>query len=265
MSQNRKFQGVWIPADVWLDRSLSTTEKVMLVEISSLQDESRGCFATNAYFAEFFALSNSRVSEIISGLAAKNFIEVELIREGKQIVERRIWMKIPAGGTPFGNPNTPSGNPHTPSGKAATPFGKDGDPSSEKAKGNNTKINNTNEDKDLGGSESVADAFDLFWQASYKNGSKKKARELFAAYCKRTKTEPMAFAMILVNDTNARKKAGQFGFDKLHITTYLNQERWNDRVAEESGKPGAIHHNFQDQTYQSTPKDQIADFLRDDE
>lgn len=30
-------------------------------------------------------------------------------------------------------------------------------------------------------------------------------------------------------------------------------------------KPGTIHHNFQDQTYQSTPKDQIADFLRDDE
>ncbi|RYY67194.1 MAG: helix-turn-helix domain-containing protein, partial [Chitinophagaceae bacterium] len=33
MSQERiprKFQGVWIPASLWLDHSLSTNEKVML-------------------------------------------------------------------------------------------------------------------------------------------------------------------------------------------------------------------------------------------
>lgn len=70
----RKFQGVWIPADIWLDRGLSITEKVMLVEIGSLQDDERGCYASNAHFAEFFGLSISRVSEIISALAAKALI-----------------------------------------------------------------------------------------------------------------------------------------------------------------------------------------------
>lgn len=74
----RKFQGVWIPADLWLDYDLSITEKVMLVEIGSLQDKQRGCYASNAHFAEFFGLSISRVSEIISGLAVKDLVDVEL-------------------------------------------------------------------------------------------------------------------------------------------------------------------------------------------
>ena len=43
----RQFKGVWIPAEVWLDRSLSITEKVMMVEIGSLQDPVRGCYATH--------------------------------------------------------------------------------------------------------------------------------------------------------------------------------------------------------------------------
>lgn len=38
----------------------------------------------------------------------------------------------------------------------------------------------------------------------------------------------------------------------------------NPPVAD-SRKPGTIHHNFQDQTYQSTPQDKLADFFNDDE
>lgn len=124
----RKFQGVWIPADLWLDRDLSFVEKVMLTEINSLETEEKGCYATNAYFAEFFGLSVSRVSEVISALAAKNRISITVIREGKRIVERQIRMT-----PPFGKPNTP------PSENTKNPFGKGDEPPSEKAKENNTK------------------------------------------------------------------------------------------------------------------------------
>ncbi|WP_196762425.1 helix-turn-helix domain-containing protein [Stutzerimonas frequens] len=127
----RKFQGVWIPADLWLDYDLSITEKVMLVEIGSLQDKQRGCYASNAHFAEFFGLSISRVSEIISGLAVKDLVDVELIRDGKRVVERRIRIK-----NPFGKPKTPSEN-------AANPFGKGDEPPSENTQGSNTKESNT--------------------------------------------------------------------------------------------------------------------------
>lgn len=127
----RKFQGVWIPAELWLDYGLSITEKVMLVEIGSLQDKARGCYASNAHFAEFFGLSISRVSEIISGLADKDLVDVEMIREGKRVVERRIRIKYP-----FGKPNTPSEN-------ASNPFGKGDEPPSENTQGSNTRESNT--------------------------------------------------------------------------------------------------------------------------
>ncbi|MDR5777360.1 MULTISPECIES: hypothetical protein [unclassified Caballeronia] len=98
----RRFQGVWIPAEMWLDRSLSFVEKLMLAEISSLESDARGCYASNTYFAQFFDLSPSRVSEIISSLSAKGRVGVTLIRKGKQIIERQI-RTLP----PFDFPNTP--------------------------------------------------------------------------------------------------------------------------------------------------------------
>ncbi|MNO97306.1 hypothetical protein D3C76_890090 [compost metagenome] len=129
----RQFKGVWIPAEVWLDHSLSITEKVMMVEIGSLQDPVRGCYASNSHFARFFGLSSSRVSEIISALSAKGLLRVELIRDGRQVVERRVRLT-----NLFGKSNTYSEN-------TTTLFGKHGDPSSEKAEESNTKSNSTTE------------------------------------------------------------------------------------------------------------------------
>ncbi|WP_288464053.1 helix-turn-helix domain-containing protein [uncultured Pseudomonas sp.] len=129
----RQFKGVWIPAEVWLDHSLSITEKVMMVEIGSLQDPVRGCYASNSHFARFFGLSSSRVSEIISALSAKGLLRVELIRDGRQVVERRVRLT-----NLFGKSNTYSEN-------TATLFGKGGDPYSEKAEESNTKSNSTTE------------------------------------------------------------------------------------------------------------------------
>lgn len=129
----RQFKGVWIPAEVWLDHSLSITEKVMMVEIGSLQDPVRGCYASNSHFARFFGLSSSRVSEIISALSAKGLLRVELIRDGRQVVERRVRLS-----NLFGKSNTYSEN-------TATLFGKGGDPYSEKAEESNTKSTSTTE------------------------------------------------------------------------------------------------------------------------
>lgn len=110
----------------------------------------------------------------------------------------------------------------------------------------------------------VEQAFELYWKASNKNGSKKKAGSIFASICKRDKLDPMEFAAVLINDTSARKKASQFGFDKLHGTTYLTQERWNDQVPSESSAPKkpSMTKDFSNSTYQSTPDDQFADFLQ---
>lgn len=64
----------------------------MLAEIASLQSDDRGCYASNNHFADHFGLSRNRVSEIISGLADKGLVTVELIRSGKQVKERQIFL-----------------------------------------------------------------------------------------------------------------------------------------------------------------------------
>jgi len=94
MSENRDFKGIWIPKDIWIDENLTWTEKLMLVEIDSLEKLGQ-CFATNEHFALFFKLSKDRISKIISLLTKKGYIESKLIyREGTKQVEKRVMTTI---------------------------------------------------------------------------------------------------------------------------------------------------------------------------
>ncbi len=87
----REFKGVWIPTAIWTNKELSLQEKVMIVEIDSLTKNDKGyCWASNKYFAEFFGLSTTRISHIISDLHKKNILEVWDIKKGKQTIQRRI-------------------------------------------------------------------------------------------------------------------------------------------------------------------------------
>lgn len=89
MAINRDFKGIWIPKDIWLSKDLSMMEKIFFVEIDSLDNEN-GCFASNAYFAEFFDISKGRCTQIIKQLESKGLISIELFRNGKQVVKRLI-------------------------------------------------------------------------------------------------------------------------------------------------------------------------------
>lgn len=93
----RAFRGIWIPAEVWLSQDMTLQEKVMLVEINSLQHPERGCFKSNRALAEFFGLSAPRVTAVIASLAKKGLVRVELIRKGRQVIERRIFIARPFG------------------------------------------------------------------------------------------------------------------------------------------------------------------------
>jgi hypothetical protein len=52
---NRDFKGVWIPKDIYLNPELTLVEKILLIEIQSLDNE-QGCFAGNKYFADFIGV-----------------------------------------------------------------------------------------------------------------------------------------------------------------------------------------------------------------
>lgn len=71
----RDFKGVWIPKEIWLDTRLNALDKIILVEINSLDGED-GCFASNEYLAEFCQCSEAKVSKSISLLTELGYIEV---------------------------------------------------------------------------------------------------------------------------------------------------------------------------------------------
>lgn len=90
----RAFKGIWIPKEVWLSKDLTLQEKVFLVEIDSLDNES-GCYASNKYFAEFFGLSKNRCSEVIKSLEKKKLITIKYIRdEGKKSIKKRVMRVV---------------------------------------------------------------------------------------------------------------------------------------------------------------------------
>lgn len=92
-SENRAFKGIWIPRDLWLNPKLSVMEMLFLAEIDSLEQDEQGCFASNNHFAEFFGVSRSRSSQIITGLIKKGFVTATYDRaETKQITKRHLWV-----------------------------------------------------------------------------------------------------------------------------------------------------------------------------
>ena len=78
---NRDFKGVWIPKEIWLNEELTLLEKIIFVEIDSLDNENH-CTAGNEYFATFCGCSESKVSKAIKKLKELEMIE-ELSFDGR--------------------------------------------------------------------------------------------------------------------------------------------------------------------------------------
>lgn len=77
-TEQRRFDGIWIPSELWLSKDLTIGEKVMIAEINSLDTKDRGCFAGNKHFAELFGFSTRRVQQIIGRLKEKGMVSVNV-------------------------------------------------------------------------------------------------------------------------------------------------------------------------------------------
>ena len=72
----RDFKGIWIPKEVWLDKRLNALDKIILMEIHSLDNEEKGCYASNKYLSEFCQCTETKVSTTISKLKEFGYIEL---------------------------------------------------------------------------------------------------------------------------------------------------------------------------------------------
>lgn len=87
---NRDFKGIWIPKEVYLDKRLNALEKIILVEIDSLDNGEDGCYASNEYLAEFCQCSQAKVSTAISKLVKCEYLEVVSFDGRKRKIKSRM-------------------------------------------------------------------------------------------------------------------------------------------------------------------------------
>ena len=88
----QKLKGLWIPAEILLNKDLSDKEKIILAMILYLSEEKGRCFASNKYIANIVNVTNERVSKIISSLKNKGYVSVKLKykTDSNEIEERQI-------------------------------------------------------------------------------------------------------------------------------------------------------------------------------
>lgn len=116
-----------ITADVRYDERLKPNEKLLYSEITVLSNKYGYCTATNSYFSKLYRADKSTVSRWVSHLEKCGYVQVEQTRNGKRIVQRKIY--------PVATPLLT---------KKSIPYAqKDQYPIDKKVKGNITRVNTT--------------------------------------------------------------------------------------------------------------------------
>lgn len=81
-----------IPAFILSRTDLSLSEKVLYGRILGLADKGGYCFASNAWLGEQIGLAQGTVANMISRMAKKGLLRVEVLRNEKnEVTERRIY------------------------------------------------------------------------------------------------------------------------------------------------------------------------------
>lgn len=82
-----------IPANVRYCDDLCANAKLLYGEITALCHKDGYCYASNQYFAELYKLKRIQtVTDWIKQLEKNQFIRVELIYRGKEIIQRRLYI-----------------------------------------------------------------------------------------------------------------------------------------------------------------------------
>ena len=234
--EQRSFKGIWIPKEIWFDRNLSLIERVMLVEIDSLDNE-QGCYAGNQHFADLFGLSKGRISKIISSLVIKGYIQVKIFRNEQKKIEKRSIKLVKKFNYPMVENDYPPmvENDYTygrkqPEGMVENDY----PPMVENDQERNTIYRNTIKNNNTSISMQN-DMFETIWH-EYPN-KQGKAKAL------------IAYKQAIANGTDPNKILEGVHRYKRHIqankteakyiahgSTWFNQERWNDELPEPKGQ-----------------------------
>lgn len=72
----RNFKGVWIAAEIWLDKDLTLVEKALLAEIDSFTGNGRSFMKSNDTIQSEYKISRNTIGRSLRKLADRGFVEV---------------------------------------------------------------------------------------------------------------------------------------------------------------------------------------------
>lgn len=201
-----------LTADVRYDKRLKPNEKLLFSEITALSKNRGYCNASNNYFAQLYDVTTVTASNWVNHLKDRGYIDVEMIYDGKQIKERRIFV----------NSNLIKENFNTPKEKVEDPIKnnfKEG--IKEKFKENITRFNNTSKNKQL------EEDFEKLWKLYPRKEGKKKAFEAYKRAIKNGTTNKEIQTGIVNYLTQIRVQRTNKQYIKQG-STWFNGECWND-------------------------------------
>lgn len=82
---------VEVPVIVLLDEDLSTTTKLLMGLITTLSMQEGFCYASNKYLSNLMKVSKRTITNCISSLKRKNYIEIENIPNMRKIYLANIF------------------------------------------------------------------------------------------------------------------------------------------------------------------------------
>lgn len=201
-----------LTADVRYDKTLKPNEKLLFSEITALSNKRGYCNASNNYFAQLYDVTTVTASNWVNHLKDRGYIDVEMIYDGKQIKERRIFV----------NSDPIKKNFNTPKEKVEDPIKeKFMRGIKKKFKENNTRYNNTSNNKQL------EEDFEKLWKLYPRKEGKKKAFEAYKRAIKNGTTNKEIQTGIVNYLTQIRVQRTNKQYIKQG-STWFNGECWHD-------------------------------------
>ena len=207
-----------IPAKVRYDPELRPNAKLLYGEITTLANARGYCTAQNETLGQYYELSGKTVSSLISNLAKKGYIRVEIIRDAatQRVTERRIWVDVPKLQEPV-----PDFEGRSPQNRGDPPL---------KNEAENTTSKNTIPPITPRGDVQPSQMnmlFDRFWSAYPRKANKLRAKKAWDKLKPSMETcRVMAAALERFKASDMWRRDG--GAYIPHAATWLNNRRWED-------------------------------------
>lgn len=226
-----------LTANVRYDNELKANEKLLFSEITALSNKNGYCHANNNYFATLYSVSKTSISNWINHLKERGYLKVEMIKDGKEIKERRLF---PISTPIKENFNTPSkklyeGNKE-----------KFNSPIKENFKENITSINNTSNNNMLNDARHTFRDVHNLWESNwgFPNGI---AEQDLTEWTKKYGADLVMHVITYALRRNINSK----GADRYLARTFEQYDKQSIKTVEQAERSEKQHEQQMSREYQS--------------